>query len=135
MTPLGYLIFSVREPDNIRVDTRGRVKLGMKIFSTGSAVNIARYLGEVRREDPIALGILEAWMALIKAQNHKAIRKGRSLLQAISGKPVPALFLFRILGMAYKMAGEIETAQNYFLRALELAEQAGDKESESLIKG
>jgi len=108
------------------VDTIKRVKEGVRLLWEGDSAKIHNYMKALKSEDPLAWLLLEAQAAVLRAEYLKALRIGTRLLSRVGSDPYLTWFLFVTLGDAYRGLGEVAVAQNYLLRALEIAERTGD---------
>ncbi|MEO0146130.1 MAG: hypothetical protein ABIM19_04780 [candidate division WOR-3 bacterium] len=111
--------------------TRDRVIEALELFNAGQNEEFQVYMEKLKDEDPIAFYLIEVWLAIYRSEASKALRIGRHFLQAVSDRPDVAPLLFRWIGIAYRIMGELGAAENYYLRALDVAERAGDKKSAS----
>ncbi|MEO0146875.1 MAG: hypothetical protein ABIM19_08595, partial [candidate division WOR-3 bacterium] len=115
------------------MDKLEKIKKGMELLRAGKESELADYLSDLK-EDPLVLSLLEVSIATYRAVPHEAIRKGVKLLPMVAGELELARFLFNQLGWAYRMMGEMDTAENYFLRAYEISEEIGDRHSADVAR-
>ncbi|MGB9589648.1 MAG: hypothetical protein ACP5QG_04875 [candidate division WOR-3 bacterium] len=113
------------------MNTREKISRATILFSAGQNEEFQSYMEKLRNEDSLAFSLTEVWLAVCKAEASRALRVGRRLLPAVSDNPDLAPLLFRWIGMSYRMMGELGAAENYYLRAMEMAERTGDKKSVS----
>ncbi|MEO0181432.1 MAG: hypothetical protein ABIM74_09485 [candidate division WOR-3 bacterium] len=116
------------------MDTRERINLGVRLFREGKQRDLIDYMRRLRQEDPLAADLLRVCVATYRSASPEAVMIGRRLLPAVADKPELARFLFDKLGLAYRMMGEMGASDNWFLRALEISEEMGDRKSESLAR-
>ena len=116
-------------PYTFVVTTLSLVNKGLVVLRTSNASDADRYIGEVREKDPLAATLLEISLLGMRHRWVNALRKGTRLISRVSGDPYLTIFLFRIIGIDYRMSGQMDVAENYFLRAMELAERVDDRES------
>lgn len=108
------------------VNTGERIDRGVKLIREERWEDIARYIKTTRQDDPLAAELIEVCVYVYRYASPDAIRKGRRLIHRVSGEPELATRLLNWLGTAHRMMGEVETAENYFLRALEIDERIGE---------
>ncbi|MEO0179733.1 MAG: hypothetical protein ABIM74_04225 [candidate division WOR-3 bacterium] len=107
------------------MDTLDRIERGLTMMKSGQLDDLMRYIRCLKLEDLLAAELLEVRLAVYN-HNSSAIRKGTRLISRVSGKPRLASFLFNCLGTAYELIGELDAADGYFVRAEDMAGQAGD---------
>jgi len=108
------------------VNSGERVDEGINLIRQGKWNEVAEYIRTLRGDDPLAAELVEVCLCVYRYASPDALRKGRRLLSAVSDKPELATRLFNWLGTAHRMMGELEAAEHYFLRALEIAESLGE---------
>jgi tetratricopeptide (TPR) repeat protein len=123
------LILAGDKLQNFRVDTLERINLGREMIRGGRKSDLASYIRTLRKEDPLAASLLDVLIAVSRYEPYEILRKGRRLLSRVSDDPRLAGLLFRCFGLAHGLMGEIDTAENYYLRALELGDEVGDQET------
>jgi len=110
------------------METLERVMEGVRLLEAGLAREAQDYIRSTRAEDPLASSLVEVFLALRRHNPSEVIRLGSRLLRKVSDKPELAGTLFSWLGSAYRIMGEPDTAENYFLRAIEVGEHTGQPE-------
>ncbi|MEO0179997.1 MAG: hypothetical protein ABIM74_00165 [candidate division WOR-3 bacterium] len=116
------------------MDTADRIKEGIKKLKMGRLSEVARYIETLKAQDPLAAGILEVSVAFYRAKSAEVVRKGKRLLAKVSDKPEIALYLFDNMGMAYRMLGEMDRAESFFIKFLEAAELLGHRKAATSAK-
>jgi len=116
------------------VNTAERVEAGIRIIRSGDENEVRAYLQKTREEDSVAWSILDVTMAVTRSAPHEALRKGVRLLPRVSDRPDVAGFLFHALSVAHTKLGDLSTAENYGLRALEAFERLGNREYAARLK-
>ncbi|MGB9589651.1 MAG: hypothetical protein ACPL68_02065, partial [Candidatus Hydrothermia bacterium] len=109
------------------MNTGERIDRGVKLIREEKWDEVSDYIRATRQDDPLASELLEVCLCVYRYASPDAIRKGRRLIQRVSCEPELATRLLNWLGTAHRMMGEIETAENYFLRALEIDEKIGEQ--------
>ncbi len=112
------------------MDTWDRIRKGTGLLMAGKWDELTEYLCALKLKDPLAADLLEVSLATYRYASPEAIRKGRRLIPRVSDDPRLAVYLLNRLGTAFRMMGELEIADNYFLRALDIA---GDINAPTLI--
>lgn len=107
------------------MDTWGRIREGTELLIAGKWKELSAYLQAIRLEDSLAAALLEISLAIYRYAAPEAIRKAKRLISRVSDNPWLAVYLFNRLGTAFRMMGELEAADNYFLRALDIAKNMG----------
>jgi hypothetical protein len=116
------------------MDTEARLKQAVNMFTkSGYDSEFSLYLQQLKEEDPLAHSMIEVYIHAHRHEFPVAVRKGSRIISRVSGKPGLAWLLFMSIGMAYRGMGELETAENYFLRALDALRILGDKKNLSRI--
>jgi len=108
------------------VNSGERVDKGIRLIRKGRWDEVAKYIRALRSDDPLASELLEVCLCVYRYASPDALRKGRRLISKVSDAPDLATRLFNWLGTAHRMMGELEAAENYFLRALEIDERLGE---------
>ncbi|MEO0210647.1 MAG: hypothetical protein ABIN66_02185 [candidate division WOR-3 bacterium] len=106
--------------------TGERVDYGLTLIKEERWDEVSDYIRATKQDDPLASELIEVALSVYRYASPDAIRKGRRLLSRVSDAPELATRLFNWLGTAHRMMGELETAENYFLRALEIDEGLGE---------
>ncbi len=110
--------------------TEERVRKALDMFQrAGPTQEFTLYFNQLKIEDQLAFSLVDVYLHLIKDRYFLAVRKGMRLIPRVSGSPWLAWRLFTSLGSAHMGMGEMDTAENYIQRALEMAELSGDKEA------
>ncbi len=108
------------------MNTAKRIQEGSLLFSYGKPQEFFAFLEKLKDKDPLAHSVLELAVYVLRHEPERAIRKGTRLISKISDKQEVLAYLFVWLGRAYRLAGELEAAENYFLKAINSARAAGD---------
>jgi hypothetical protein len=128
------LIFTGLAGYNLRVDTYDLVMEGLGLLRGDDTVRVTEYLERIRNDDPLAWDILDFSAASLRSRFPEAIKKGAKLLPRVSGDLRLSEFLFNTFGVNYGKMGELSTAENYFIRALEIAEITGEPKRIGIIR-
>jgi hypothetical protein len=110
------------------METLERVREGVRLLEAGLVQEAQDHIRSTRADDPLASSLVEVFLALRRHNPSEVIRLGSRLLRKVSDRPELAGILFTWLGGAYRIMGEPETAENYFLRAMEVGEHSGQPE-------
>ena len=112
------------------MNTEERVKETIEMFRrAGQTREFYSYLKRLREEDPLAYRVAEVHILSLKNQFPLAVKKGSGLISKVGDRPWLAWRLFTSVGTAYRGMGEIKKGEAYLLKALEMAERIGDRES------
>jgi tetratricopeptide (TPR) repeat protein len=87
------------------------------------------YLQKLRQEDFLAYSAVKVYLWSLRNQCSQVIKGGTRLLPKVSDRPWLAWHLFTTLSIAYRIMGEMETAEAFLHRALEVAALIGDTEN------
>ncbi len=98
------------------MDTGKLISRGARIFLWEGEEAFRAFLREIRDKDPIAHRLLEAWSLVLQHRPLEAIRKAAKLVPELSDQPVFLERALKILGLAHKDMGDVEVAENYFLK-------------------
>ena len=105
-----------------------KAKQAVKIFAAeGLSPHLTAFLEDLKR-DPLAFSLAHIAISVAKNEGVLVIKKAHRLLPKIEKDPESTLYLFRLMGAAYKQMGELDIASAYFIKAIEFAEQIGDQD-------
>ncbi|MEO0139953.1 MAG: hypothetical protein ABIM88_00200 [candidate division WOR-3 bacterium] len=115
--------------DDLRVSPEAvkRIREGLRLFALGEHAAFGEHMENLRGDDPLAAELLELYITTKTRTPYPALRRKQKLLLEIARRPDLAPIAFEIFALAYTALGEVETAENYFLRCLELADERGEK--------
>ena len=97
---------------------------GARLFRSSLQEGLV-FLEETRAKDPIASSVLEVFLLVLRRQPEPAIRKGLRIIPKLEGDLETSYFLFNELGKAYRDAGRLDLAEEYFQRTVEISELIG----------
>jgi hypothetical protein len=128
------LVTGLLENLAVRFGAGDRIREGIRVFALGEHSRFNEYLEALRGDDPLGAELLELYITTRTRTGYPALRRRRRLLMEIARRPELATIVFEILALAYMVTGEVETAENYFLRCLELAEEKGEKSAINSVR-
>jgi tetratricopeptide (TPR) repeat protein len=128
------LVTGLLENLAVRFGAADRIREGIRVFALGEHSRFNEYLEALRGDDPLGAELLELYITTRTRTGYPALRRRRRLLMEIARRPELATIVFEILALAYMVTGEVETAENYFLRCLELAEEKGEKSAINSVR-
>jgi hypothetical protein len=100
---------------------------GLELFNANRKEEFQEFMRQLKEENPLVASLLEVHQTLLRHNPAEVLRRGKRLFSAVSGKPEMAVRFYMRLGVAQKMIGEMNLSDGYFIRAMELAEELGDK--------
>jgi len=109
------------------MDTLNRVKRAREMFTLGNLSELEQFRKTLRHEDPLALSIVDLSLAVLRDMPFDATKRGARLLPKVADKPELARYTFTQMGVAYRVMGELELSDNYFIKALDVSERTGDQ--------
>ncbi|MEO0180282.1 MAG: hypothetical protein ABIM74_00880 [candidate division WOR-3 bacterium] len=108
-------------------------KAVMMFMLEGMSYKLVAYLERLKRDDPLAFALANVGICINKNMFTQTIKKGQQLLSRLSDDPASTLYLLRLMGNAYVDLGELELSERYYLRALDIAQELGDEDSQDAI--
>ncbi|MEO0192192.1 MAG: hypothetical protein ABIM46_05360 [candidate division WOR-3 bacterium] len=116
------------------MDTLEKVREGVRLLEEGLVVEAEDYIRSMRTNDPLAASLVEVYLALRRHNPSEVIRLGSRLSKNVSEKPELGGMFFIWMGSAYRLMGEPDTAENYFLRAIDFSEHTGQLDLASVAR-
>ncbi len=112
------------------MDTSERINLALEMIARGEA-GLKNYLETLKEEDRLAFSLVEIELLISRSEPSLAIKKGTRILPQVGDNARLARFLFIRLGIAYRLMGEMRASENYFTKALDIAERMENKSAVS----
>ena len=111
----------------VGVNTEQRVEQAFEIIrkneETGEFEN---YLNQLKDEDPIAFALVKMHMELKRYKHPSVIKRGRNLLSKLKDSPKLRWAVLMPMSRAYQNIGNMETAEFYAAKALDVAKSMQD---------
>ena len=107
--------------------TKQNILAGIRMIVAGHLQQLQIFMNEIRESDSTAYKVLSVMLKVAQTKAIEAIKEAEDLLTEIQDPWVRAMILRR-LGAARRMTGDIDTAENCFLDAMEIYEGIGQSE-------